>query len=388
MRDYDVIVVGGGPMGLATAAELSKSKKRTLLIEKFNFINQNGSSAGLSRQFRVQYAQEYMAKLALDAIPYWEALQQTTNDVLIDKVGSVWFGDPTLSSQEGGIQAAKNTMDALDIPYTSLNASEIEKHYPFTNIPSNYEGFRQDDGGIIDLKATQMALLEICKKAPNVTLRDNSPVTNIESLENGDIIVTTDTDSFITKKLVLSPGAYINDVLKHFKISVDIDIWEMSSAYYKKVEDIALPTWFVFQKPTDKSLFYGFPEVDWAHPGYIRVAPDIPDRIIKDPSERKSKPSEESLKLNEAWVRDHMNGLAPKSEFTSTCLITLSSDNKELLLLDTLPSSINNNENIIVYTGGWAAKFVPLLGKILSDLALTGTTSYDISEFKIDYLPA
>ena len=80
-----------------------------------------------------------------------------------------------------------------------------------------------------------------------------------------------------------------------------------------------------------------------------------------------------------------MVGLEPKSEFAATCLITLST-NKRLLLLDTLPDTVSNNKNIIVYTGGWAAKFVPLIGKILSDLALTGATSYDISEFKIDYL--
>lgn len=386
MKQYDIIIIGGGPMGLATAAELSKSKdKTTLLIEKYDFINQEGSSAGLSRQFRVQYAQNYMAQLALDAKPYWDALQKTTDAVLVDTVGSVWFGDPALSSQEGGIQAAKNTMDSLGIPYTPLSSEQIERQYPFTNIPKNYDGFLQEDGGIIDLKATQMALLEICKNAENVSLSDNSPVTNIESLENGEIIVTTNGERIRTKKLVLSPGAYINDILKHFDLSVDIDIWEMSSAYYKKTADIKLPTWFVFQEPQNTSLFYGFPEVDWAHPGYIRVAPDIPDRIIKDPSQRNPYPSETSLKLNEAWVRDHMRGLEPKSEFTATCLITLSTDANKLLLLDMLPNSVNNNENIIVYTGGWAAKFVPLLGKILSDLALTGATTYDISQFKIDY---
>ncbi len=53
MENYDVIIIGGGPMGLATLAELSKSDKQTLLIEQFSFINQKGSSAGLSRQFRV-----------------------------------------------------------------------------------------------------------------------------------------------------------------------------------------------------------------------------------------------------------------------------------------------------------------------------------------------
>ena len=388
MKQFDVIIIGGGPMGLATAAELSKTKdKQTLLIEKFSFINQEGSSAGLSRQFRVQYAQKYMAQLALDAIPYWDALQETTNEVLVDKVGSVWFGDPALNSQEGGIQAAKNTMDSLGIPYTPLTAAQIEEQYPFKNIPSNYDGFLQQDGGIIDLKATQIALLDICKDAPNIELRENSPVTYIQSLENGDIIVTANGERVSAKKLVLTPGAFINDLLKYFDISIDIDIWEMSSAYYKKTADIKLPTWFVFQEPTETSLFYGFPEVDWANPGYIRVAPDIPDRIIKDPAQRDPNPSKKSLQLNEDWVRNHMKGLRPKSEFTSTCLITLSTDSDKLLLLDTLPAFVNNNENIIVYTGGWAAKFVPLLGNILSDLALTGTTSFDISEFKINYLP-
>ncbi|WP_343329835.1 FAD-dependent oxidoreductase [Polaribacter staleyi] len=385
MTKYDVIVIGGGPMGLATAAELSNSNKQTLLVDKYGFINQNGSSAGLSRQFRVQYAQKYMAQLALDSIPYWNNLQKTTKDTLIDHVGSLWFGDPALSSQEGGIGAAMTVMDELDIPYEKLNASQIQNRFPFKSIPEIYHGFFQKDGGIIDLAATQKALLNICISAPNVTLLEHSPVTNIQSLENGNIIVSIDGVDFITEKLVLTPGAYINELLTFLRLSIDIDIWEMSSAYYKITEDIKLPTWFVFQKPQATSLFYGFPEVDWAHPGYVRVAPDIPDAILQDPSQRSRIPSQKSLELNEAWVRDHMVGLAPKSEFTSTCIITLVKNSKEELYLDTLPPSIPNNKNIIVYTGGWAAKFVPLIGKILTDLVLTETTSYDISNFKITY---
>ena len=211
---YDVIVIGGGPMGLATAAELSKSDKQTLLIEQYNFINQKGSSAGLSRQFRVQYAQKYMAELAVESIPYWEELQKTTSDTLINHVGSLWFGDPKLSSQEGGIEAAMKVMDELSIPYEALNATEIEDRFPFKNIPTDYSGFFQKDGGIIDLAATQKALLSICQAAANVSLLDNTPVTNITSLENGEIIVSANGQDYRTQKLVISPGAYINDLLK------------------------------------------------------------------------------------------------------------------------------------------------------------------------------
>ncbi|WP_271711653.1 FAD-dependent oxidoreductase [Marinigracilibium pacificum] len=386
MKYYDTIIIGGGPMGLATAAELSKSNCQTLLLERFSFINQNGSSAGLSRQFRVQYAQDYMAQLALDSIPYWEELQTKTDETLIDHVGSLWFGSPDISSQEGGIKAAMDVMDKLNIPYDPLKAADIENRFPFKNIPEDYIGFFQKDGGIINLKATQESLLSICRDAKNVDLLDNHKVTGIESLENGEIIVTANDQQFTTGKLVLSPGAYINELLKHFDLSVMVDIWEMSSAYYKKTADIKLPTWFVFQEPQDTSLFYGFPEEDWANPGYIRVAPDIPDKIIEDPSERSPFPSEKSLGYNEAWVRNHMVGLDCESTHTATCLITLSENSKELLL-DTLLPSVNNHQNIIVYTGGWAAKFIPLLGKILSDLVLTGTTEYNISNFKINYKP-
>ena len=386
MEKYDVIVIGGGPMGLATAAELSKTEKTIMLLEQFDFINQYGSSAGLSRQFREQYAQDYMSKLVVESIPYWDQLQKTTKDVLVDRVGSLWFGDPQISSQEGGIKEAMNVMDQLNIPYTPLDSQQIEEQFPFQNIPEAYNGFFQKDGGIIDLKATQMALFNICSVATNVNLRDQTPVTNIQSLSNGKIIVSIDGEDFEAENIVLTPGAYINDMLKFFGLSIDIDIWEMSSAYYRKTQDIKLPTWFVFQDPMNTSLFYGFPEVDWAHPGYIRVAPDIPDRIIKDPSERTNVPSKKSLAYNEKWVKDHMVGLEPKSEFAASCLITLST-NGQLLFLDTLPETIANNKNIVVYTGGWAAKFVPLIGKILSDLVLNDATSYDISDFKIHYSP-
>ena len=79
-----------------------------------------------------------------------------------------------------------------------------------------------------------------------------------------------------------------------------------------------------------------------------------------------------------------MEGLDDDPEFTATCLIALSNNGKELLL-DTAPEWVHNHKNIIIYTAGWAAKFVPLLGKILSDLALEGETPFDIEGFKINW---
>lgn len=396
MKKYDIVIVGGGAMGLATAAQLSDSGKKILVLERFGFINQEGSSAGLSRQFRIQYAQDYMAQLVLDSEQYWDELQKHSKETLIDRVGSLWFGSPEVDSQEGGISAAMKVMDQLGVPYEKVDAETIEKKYKFKHIPKEYSGFFQKDGGIINLDATLRALFNIAYNAKNVDLIEYTEVLDVKSKANGEIIVTTNShesrratkekdQKFKAEKLIVTSGAYTNEVLEHLGLHVNLDIWEMSSAYYKlKDKKTNYPTWFVFQEPQDTSLFYGFPAVDWANPGYIRVAPDIPDRIINSPEDRTGIPSDKSLRLNTQWVKRHMTGIEPEPEFTATCLIALSNNNKELLI-DTAPDWVHNHENIIIYTAGWAAKFIPLLGKILSDLALQGSTEYDISNFTIDW---
>lgn len=49
---YDVLVVGGGPVGLATAYEVAKTNKNVIVLEQNNFFNQAGSSGDLARMFR------------------------------------------------------------------------------------------------------------------------------------------------------------------------------------------------------------------------------------------------------------------------------------------------------------------------------------------------
>ena len=44
-----------------------------------------------------------------------------------------------------------------------------------------------------------------------------------------------------------------------------------------------------------------------------------------------------------------------------------------------------NHENIVLYATGWAAKFTPFLGKIMSDLVLDGHTDFDITPFQLGH---
>lgn len=393
-RTFDLIVIGGGAIGLSTAYQAGKRGWRTLVLERVGVLNDAGSSAGASRQFRLQYAQKYMAELSLASQDYWADLQGCTRKVLIQQNGSLWFGDPALSSQEGGIGAAEQVMDQLQIPYTRLDAAAIERSFPFKGLPANYEGFFQANGGIIDLKATEEAAFDAALATGKVEIHEFEASTDIKESADG-VVVTTGTANYRAARLAICTGAYVNDTLKPLGLSLGIDIWQMSSAYFAKTDPkVRLPTWFVFQEPSDSALFYGFPEVDWAHPGYLRVATDFPDAILTDPSQRSFVPSPKSLALAAQWVADHMVGLDPTPRFTATCLIALATNPNRELLLDYTPAWGKARSNIVTYSAGWAGKYIPIVGdmivRMLTDKTDTieyGRYCIPLKNFSIDWTP-
>jgi glycine/D-amino acid oxidase-like deaminating enzyme len=347
-----------------------------------------GSSAGVSRQFRIPYPEKYMVRMVKQSIPFWDELQSLTPVLLRTKVGTLWFGDPSVHSTEGNIGEAEKALQAEDVSYTTLAAPDIEREYHFRDLPSTYTGLFQADGASIDLKATLRTLLDWNLASPFVTLREEAPVTSIE-WRDGAFRVTTPLGTFAAAKLVLVPGPYANGVLNLLRFGVKATYWNMASAFYRKTRpDIQYPTWFVFQKAVGQNgnEFYGFPEVDWNYPGYLRVASDFVCQPLTSPEQRTLIPNPQELAFTAQWVRDHMTGLEPIPQFTSTCLIALSDIATKELIIDFAPPHVPHHEDVVVYATGWAGKFVPLLGRILSDLALDGKTSFDISHFKRGHL--
>jgi len=393
--NYDVIVIGGGPVGLSAAYNCAKSGSSVLLLERFNFFNQSGSSNDLVRMFRTMYTEDYMADLAKHSIGLWKKLEIDAGEQLILMTGLLNFGDPDFKmGPEGNLTDPIKNLDRLKMPYRKLSAKEIMAEYPFRKLPSNFIGIFAPDNGCINVPLLLRSLYRLAL-AYGAKLIDHTKVEELIVGDEGVTVVAStsgvELKRFNAKKCIVTSGAYTNDVLKTVGISLKLSIWEMVYGYYSTnagPQGTLFPSmWFQFQEntdadPTKSNLFYGFPSVPWSPPNLARIAVDNAENVISNPQERQIVPSEKDLTITANFVEKHCNGIEPRPNYCGTCLQTNVEDNN--FVLDYLPETVGEgHKNVAVFTAGWGMKFVPLIGRILKQLVIDEKTEYDISHFKI-----
>ncbi len=390
-QPYDLIVIGGGPIGLAAAYYGAKAQKRVLVLERFGFFNDRGASGGESRQFRIQYNEKEIAQLVLDSLPLWTELQAQTAEELLHTAGCLWFGNPHVTGAEGQIATVLKVMQELKLPYRLVDQCDLEQRYGFKSVPSSYSGFFQPDGAAINYPALLRVLYRQAQASGLVTLLAQQPVIAIQPTAAG-VTVTTNNATYHGTKLIIAAGPYVNEVLGLLDLRLHIGIWEMVSAYFRRVDPtVDFPTWINFDaaQGDDPMLYYGFPALDWAKSrDYVKVAANYPVQIHHDLRTYHRQPDPQVIANISRWVGRFMPGLDPAPHDPSTCICAIvpEANNpyalKRELILDFAPPCVPHHQNIVIYATGWAAKIVPLIGKICVDLAVRGTTPHDITKLQ------
>jgi sarcosine oxidase len=131
------------------------------------------------------------------------------------------------------------------------------------------------------------------------------------------------------------------------------------------------PIWIWLDEP----CYYGFPTFGEAGP---KIAQDVGGQETTA-EERDFEVDEAAFGRTDAFLRRHLPSAYGPVIYTKTCLYTMPPDRD--FVLDTLPE----HPNVSIAVGAaHAFKFASLLGKVLSELANTGASSYDISPFRFD----
>ena len=112
--DADIVVVGAGIVGVATARALGARAGSVVLLEQFELGHDRGSSHGTSRIFRLNYPDERFVRLAQAADAAWRELEQESGTTLIERVGSLDIGP--IAAETG------RALAACGVPYETLCA--------------------------------------------------------------------------------------------------------------------------------------------------------------------------------------------------------------------------------------------------------------------------
>ena len=370
---YEYIVLGCGGIGSGTAYWLARRAGAEVLgLEQFQLGHVHGGSQDHSRIIRLTYHHKDYTRLTPHTYPAWATLEEESAVKIVTQTGSIELALKDGAYQQD-IETYANAMDAADIPYERFGGDEVMRRYPQFKIKQEVDALWQEKTGIADANKGNAAHIGMARYH-GATILDQCPIRAIRPFEDG-VEVETEQGTFSCRRLIVTAGAWTDQVLADVGINLRITATQEQITYYAtpNLKEFAIGNFPIFLWH-GADIFYGFPiygEVGTKGAIDASGPPVTPEtRTYEADLEREGR--------LEAWLQEYIPGFLGPKMYTKTCLYAMPRDRN--FVIDTLPEA----PQIIVCSGaGHAYKFAGLLGKILSQMAIDGQTEYPIEPFTL-----
>lgn len=372
MTHHRVIVLGLGGIGSAVAYWAARRVGSDVLgLEQFEFGHLNGGSEDHSRIIRLSYHTPGYVKLAGAAYDAWSLLEEDSGEPVILRTGGL---DLAPANATIGLDDYRASMTDAGVVFEDLDSAEVMKRWPQWRLGEDVNALYQDRSGIAMASRANAEHRRMAREH-GAALLSTSEVTGIAETE-ASVVVTTPEGRHEAEILVVAAGAWTNSITRHLGVTFPLEVTQ-EQVVYLTPDDLdrfspeRFPIWIWMTEPS----FYGFPV--FGEPA-VKVAWDRCE-LITDPDTREFDPREDVTDAIRRFVAQCLPDADRGVHLARTCLYTLTPDRD--FIVDRLPGS----ERVLVAVGaGHAFKFASLLGSILADLALDGTTAHDIGPFSAD----
>ncbi|ABG04520.1 Sarcosine oxidase [Rubrobacter xylanophilus DSM 9941] len=378
MKSPEVVVVGCGGLGSAALYWLSRRVGSSALgIEQFRIGHERGASQDHSRIIRLAQHQSEYAALAPQAYETWHELEEQSGQRLVIKTGGLVIEaseerDPAKVGTRN-VDGYVATFEEHGFDYELLEPEELISRWPQFRLKGNERIVYQKDSGIVDARkanATHVALA----RAQGARILEETPVRSVRPSGAG-VEVVTDHETFFADRVVITADAWTNNVLEGVGLRLPLTVTQEQVTYYAtpNLKDFSPERFPVFMWH-GKHNFYGFPV-------YGEVATKLGQHMGGHEVTAETRTFEPDPVRQERYrnfLSKHIPGFLGPELYTKTCLYTIPPDQN--FIIDTLPE----HPQISVAIGaGHAFKFASLIGRILSELALDGSSSFPIEPFTI-----
>lgn len=352
LNEVDVVVIGCGGLGSATAAELAARGRRVIALEQFGALHDRGSSHGSERIVRTAYTDPMYARLAAESLGAWERIEHDTSQRLLTMCGGIDTGFPD------ELRDIEASCAAAGMPTEWLEPAEASQRFP---------GFRfvdpvlfQPVSGTVHADRAVATFQDLARRR-GAELHFETPVTSIVN-DGTRAIVRTPRGEFRGDRIVFTGGAWadrlLGGILGGFSEGLDrlarlpeLTVTNEQVFFFRPVIEASWPTFIRRRIPE----YYGLPTPNGLLKagGHYTGAPIDPDR--------RGEPDAKARRAVSDWMRENVPGVEPEPVSATTCLYASYPD--EDFVIDRVGNAVFGTG-----LGGHGFKFLPELARRVADL--------------------
>ncbi|MFF4845473.1 FAD-dependent oxidoreductase [Streptomyces collinus] len=349
-QSSDVVVVGGGLMGAATAWAAARRGLSVLLLEQYEAGHGHGSSHGSARIVRRGYEDPLYTRLTGRAFELWRELELQAEVSLLRMLGSVDFGTRAYA------ESVAEQLAAAGVPHERLAPDEAERRWP----GMRFEGpvVYHPQGGTVDAGAAVTAFLETAVLL-GAAVRHGTAVRELASAGEGARVLLDGGETVLARQVVVAGGAWTAQLLDGLVPLPPLTVTEQDIFHFPRLDPIG-PAWPSVLHEKGPGIYhlaggrdggqgddrkigehYGGPRTTAAGRGGV-ITPESRARLTE-------------------YVREWLPGLDPTPRSEASCLFTFTPS--EDFLLDRVGPFV-----VCSPCSGHGAKFAPLIGELTADL--------------------
>ncbi len=303
-KTADVVVIGGGIVGAATAFWLSRAGLNTVLVEMREGLS-TLTTPNSVECFRAQFTEPAMSELAVSSIEIYENFAEVVGvpdcNISMHQRGYLFITDePEMLPAVRAAVQTHHDLGVLDSEY--LTGNEARKRFPF--LSENVVGgtFRQKDGWLSSHEATQGFA-----RGSSAFFLVKTKATGIQQDAQGICAVETDRGAIATRVVVDCAGPFAGVVGRMVGLDLPLKSVRRQKAYIAPRPQIPSNAPMCIDLGRDS---YWRPETGGAFIGWV------------DPEEPPSEPSE-NLPTDRLFAAINIEKLIPLFPFWEEIATTL-----------------------------------------------------------------
>lgn len=372
---FDVIVLGLGAMGSATAYHLAARGAKVLGIDQFDPPHDQGSSHGESRIIRqVYYEHPLYVPLVQRSFELWRKLEKDSGAHLLTVTGGLMLGRDTSGLIQGCVRAANEH----SLPIEQIRLSELQERFPQFMPIQGFTALLDPAAGFLAPEACIRTHLQQAAKC-GATLHTNEEVLKWGPTAGGGVRVQTSRGAYEAGKIVIAAGPWARELVG--AMGPQLVVERQTVLWFKPPGD--REQWAPANFPIfmcefdDGQLVYGFPvqERGW------KAAVHYEGEHVRDVrSARRNVEPHDVARVRNAvarlfpWVTD--------AELTHSAVCYYTDTQDLRFVIDFLPGM----PQVLISSpcSGHGFKFATAIGELQASLILEGKCDFDVSPFRID----